>query len=177
MTQTAKMMAAIWSFLLRRFLPTKVNRRMKANAREVETLLKGIITNRERATKDGHADNDDLLGLMMESNIKETQEAGSSKPTMTTDDIVGELKLFYFAGMETTAVLLTWAMVVLSMHPAWQDRAREEVLRVFGKNQPDSEGINRLKVVSTAGAEHDRENNFSFNCSYSAYHHRLCCCR
>ncbi|KAM0841881.1 hypothetical protein ACQ4PT_058729 [Festuca glaucescens] len=130
------------------FLPTKLNRRMKANAREVETLLKGIITNRERAMRDDHADNDDLLGVMMESNIKETQEAGSSKPTMTTDDIVGELKLFYFAGMETTAVLLTWAMVALSMHPEWQDRAREEVLRVFRKSQPDSEGINRLKVVT-----------------------------
>ena len=128
---------------------------MKANAREVETLLKGVITKRERAMKDGHADNGDLLGLMMESNIKETQEAGSSKPTMTTDDIVGELKLFYFAGMETTAVLLTWAMVVLSMHPEWQDRAREEVLRVFGKNHPDPEGINRLKVVSAA--EQDTE--------------------
>jgi cytochrome P450 len=122
---------------------------MKANAREVEMLLKGIITKRERVMRDDHADNDDLLGVMMESNIKETQEAGSSKPTMTTDDIVGELKLFYFAGMETTAVLLTWAMVLLSMHPEWQDRAREEVLRVFGKNQPESEGINRLKVVST----------------------------
>jgi cytochrome P450 len=121
---------------------------MKANAREVETLLKGIITKRERAMRDGHADNDDLLGVMMESNIKETQESGSSKPTMTTHDIVGELKLFYFAGMETTAVLLTWAMVVLSVHPEWQDRAREEVLRAFGKSQPDSEGINRLKVVS-----------------------------
>ncbi|VAI93426.1 unnamed protein product [Triticum turgidum subsp. durum] len=131
-----------------RFLPTKLSRRMKANAREVEVLLKGVITKRERAMVDGHADNHDLLGVMMESNIEESQEAGSSKPTMTTDDIVGELKLFYFAGMETTAVLLTWAMVLLSMHPEWQDRAREEVLRVFGKNQPDSEGISRLKVVT-----------------------------
>ncbi|XP_048543667.1 cytochrome P450 CYP72A219-like [Triticum urartu] len=146
--QNAVKMANVMYIPGYRFLPTKLNRRMKANAREVEVLLKGIITKRERAMMDGHADNDDLLGVMMESNIKESQEAGSSKPTMTTDDIVGELKLFYFAGMETTAVLLTWAMVLLSMHPEWQDRAREEVLRVFGNNQPDFEGINRLKVVT-----------------------------
>ncbi|XP_051225069.1 cytochrome P450 CYP72A616 [Lolium perenne] len=146
--QNAVKMANVMYIPGYRFLPTKLNRRMKANAREVEMLLKGIITKRERVMRDDHADNDDLLGVMMESNIKETQEAGSSKPTMTTDDIVGELKLFYFAGMETTAVLLTWAMVLLSMHPEWQDRARQEVLRVFGKNQPDSEGINRLKVVT-----------------------------
>ncbi|TVU35807.1 hypothetical protein EJB05_17731, partial [Eragrostis curvula] len=33
------------------FLPTKLNRKIKANAREVETLLKGIITKREQAMK------------------------------------------------------------------------------------------------------------------------------
>ncbi|XP_062215899.1 cytochrome P450 CYP72A616-like [Phragmites australis] len=130
------------------FLPTKLNRRMKTNRHEVEALLKGIITKREKAMKEGLTNNDDLLGLLLESNIKESQESGSAKPTMTTEDIIGELKLFYFAGMETTAVLLTWTMVVLSMHPEWQDRAREEVLRVFGKNQPDSDGINQLKVVT-----------------------------
>jgi cytochrome P450 len=131
-----------------RFLPTKLNKRMKANAREVEELLKGIITKRERATKEG-LNNDDLLVLLLESNTKESQVSGSAGPMMTTEDIIGELKLFYFAGMETTAVLLTWTMVVLSIHPEWQDHAREEVLRVFGKNQPDSEGIYQLKTVST----------------------------
>jgi len=54
----------------------------------------------------------------MESNVVETKQAGNSKPIMTMEDIIGELKLFYFAGMDTTAVLLTWTMVVLSMHPA-----------------------------------------------------------
>ena len=132
------------------FLPTKLYRRMKTNAREAEALLKGIITKKERAMRDGHTDNDDLLGLLMQSNIKESQESGSSKPIMTMEDIIGELKLFYFAGMETTAVSLTWTMVVLSMHPEWQDRAREEVLRVFGKNQPDYNGINQLKIVSNS---------------------------
>nr|CAB3477691.1 unnamed protein product [Digitaria exilis] len=149
--QNASQMAQTMHIPAYRFLPTKLKQRMKANAREVEELLKGIITKRERAMEEG-ADNDDLLGLLLESNTKESQESGSAKPMMTTDDIIGELKLFYFAGMETTAVLLTWTMVILSMHPEWQDRAREEVLRIFGKNQPDYEGINQLKTTGGAGA-------------------------
>uniref|UniRef100_A0ACD5VLE0 Uncharacterized protein n=1 Tax=Avena sativa TaxID=4498 RepID=A0ACD5VLE0_AVESA len=131
-----------------RFLPMQLNRRVKANAIEVEALLKGIINKREKAMKEGNASNEDLLGVLMESNIAETKEAGTAKPIMTMDDIIGELKLFYFAGMDTTAVLLTWTMVCLSMHPEWQDRAREEVLQVFGNNQPDFDSINQLKVVA-----------------------------
>ncbi|PUZ55703.1 hypothetical protein GQ55_5G233400 [Panicum hallii var. hallii] len=131
-----------------RFLPTRLNRRIKANAREVEELLRGIVGKRERAMKEGRASNDDLLGLLMESNVAETKQAGNSRPIMTMGDIIGELKLFYFAGMDTTAVLLTWTMVVLSMHPEWQHRAREEVLRVFGNNQPDLDGIHQLKIVT-----------------------------
>jgi len=132
-----------------RFLPTQLNRRIKANARELQALLRGIVSKRERAMKEGRANNDDLLGLMMESNIAETKQAGNSKPIMTMDDIIGELKLFYFAGMDTTAVLLTWTMVLLSVHPEWQHRAREEVQSVLGDNQPDLDGIQQLKIVST----------------------------
>lgn len=136
-------------YFLFSYLPTKLNRKIKANAREVEALLKGIITKREIAMRNGHADDSDLLGMLMQSNIKESHGSGSSEPVMTMDDIIGELKLFYFAGMETTSVLLTWTLVLLSMHPEWQDRAREEVLRVFGKNEPDINGTNNLKVVSS----------------------------
>ncbi|KAF8696982.1 hypothetical protein HU200_036629 [Digitaria exilis] len=132
------------------YLPTTLNRRVKANSREVEELLKGIITKKERAMKNGHADDDDtdMLGLLMMSNMKESQESGSSKPMMTIDDIVGELKIFYFAGMDTTSVTLTWTMIMLSMHPEWQERARDEVLQVFGNKQPDHNGVNQLKVVT-----------------------------
>jgi cytochrome P450 family 3 subfamily A len=126
----------------------QLNRKVKANAIEVEALLRGIIGKREKAMKEGNASNEDLLGVLMESNIAETKEAGTARPIMTMDDIIGELKLFYFAGMDTTAVLLTWTMVSLSMHPEWQDRAREEVMHVFGNNQPDFDGINQLKVMS-----------------------------
>ena len=109
-----------------------------------------MIRKREKEMELGNVSNNDLLGLLMESSFKDSQEQGNSNATaMTTEEVIDECKLFYFAGQETTSVLLTWTMVVLSMHPSWQLQAREEVLRVFGKNKPDFDGLNLLKIVST----------------------------
>ncbi|EAY75046.1 hypothetical protein OsI_02942 [Oryza sativa Indica Group] len=131
-------------------LPTKSNRRMKQIAAEIEGMLKRIIAKRESALKAGEASSDDdLLGLLLESNLDHSKgNGGAASSGISIDDVIGECKLFYFAGMETTSVLLTWTMVVLSMHPEWQDRAREEVLHVFGSRAPDYDGLSRLRIVT-----------------------------
>lgn len=135
--------------IVSRFLPTKANRRMKTIAAEIERILKGIIAKRENALRAGQATSDDLLGLLLESNMAHIRGDGNSKAGITTDDVIGECKLFYFAGMETTSVLLTWTMIVLCMHPDWQHRAREEVLHVFPDGTtPDYDGLSRLRIVS-----------------------------
>jgi cytochrome P450 len=67
---------------------------------------------------------------------------------MSTEEIVQECKLFYFAGMETTSVLLTWILILLSMHPERQENASDEVLRHLGRTTPDFEHLSRLKIVS-----------------------------
>jgi len=116
---------------------------MKTAAREIQDILRGIINKRERARESGEAPSEDLLGILLESNLGQTEGNG-----MSTEDMMEECKLFYLAGQETTSVLLVWTMVLLSQHQDWQARAREEVKQVFGDKQPDTEGLNQLKVVS-----------------------------
>ncbi|KAF3507944.1 hypothetical protein Bca4012_004191 [Brassica carinata] len=125
------------------YLPTKDNRRIKAACREIHVILKGIMNKRLRAREAGEAPSDDLLGILLESNSGQTK--GNE---MSTEDVMEECKLFYFAGQETTSVLLVWTMVMLSQHQDWQARAREEVKQVFGDKEPDTEGLNQLKVMT-----------------------------
>lgn len=133
-----------------KYLPTKTNKRMKEMNAEIQRLLKGIIDKRRKAMEAGEPAKDDLLGILMESNFKETQSHDINKQRygMSFQDMIDECKLFYFAGQETTSVLLVWTMILLSKYQHWQTRAREEVLAKFGKDQPDFDGLNNLKTVT-----------------------------
>ncbi|KAI4994009.1 hypothetical protein ZWY2020_008322 [Hordeum vulgare] len=129
-------------------LPTPNNRRMYQVNNEIESIIRSLIVKRTKAIKEGERTKDDLLSLLLKSNMMHIDNNGQSDMGMTIEDVIEECKTFFLAGMETTSVLLTWTMIVLSMHPEWQNRAREEVLDLFGKSKPGYEGLNRLKTVT-----------------------------
>ncbi|XP_047324566.1 cytochrome P450 CYP72A219-like [Impatiens glandulifera] len=129
-----------------RFLPNKTNKRMKEIYNEIDSLVLGIIENKMKAMNVVEEEGDgDLLAMLLRANLEEIEEHDAG---MSIKEVIEECKLFYFAGQETTANLLTWAVVLLSQHPNWQERAREEVQKVLGERKPDYEGLNRLKVVT-----------------------------
>ncbi|CAN6453020.1 unnamed protein product [Victoria cruziana] len=128
-----------------RFLPTKQNRRQRELNTKIISLLNVIIEKREKEMQLGISKPDDLLGILLESN---ENQRGHDKEGMTREEVIEECNLFYIAGQETTSVLLTWTMVLLSMYPSWQMRAREEVLQVCGKKIPSFDSLSHLKTVT-----------------------------
>lgn len=71
----------------------------------------------------------------------------SDNMRISVEDIIDECKTFYIAGQETTTTVLSWTILLLATQTDWQEKARNEVLELFGHKKPNSEGIARLKNV------------------------------
>ncbi|CAM9001406.1 unnamed protein product [Rhodiola kirilowii] len=70
------------------------------------------------------------------------------------EEVIDECKTFYFAGKDTTANFLSWALLMLAMHQEWQYKAREEVVRVCkGSKAPTADNLNDLKIMTLIMSE------------------------
>ncbi|XP_062215511.1 cytochrome P450 709B2-like [Phragmites australis] len=143
------------------YLPTRRNLHVRRLNKLLRSKIMAIMQARLAAKGDkcgGGGYGDDLLGLLLEAWTPERQGSGE---TLTTHEVVDECKTFFAAGQETTATLLIWAMFLLAVHPQWQDKVREEVLREFccggddGK-VPNAEILAKLKLLHMVVLETSR---------------------
>ncbi|KAL6628953.1 hypothetical protein ACP70R_028718 [Stipagrostis hirtigluma subsp. patula] len=133
-----------------RFLPTRKNWLSWKLDREIRRSLTRLIARRSdeaEEDKDGDAGGfRDLLGAMINAGDRKTREP--SPRAIPVEEMLEECKTFFFAGKQTTTNLLTWATVLLAMHPEWQERARREVLDVCGADElPTKEHLPKLKTL------------------------------
>ncbi|KAL1197964.1 Cytochrome [Cardamine amara subsp. amara] len=124
-----------------RFFPTRGNLKSWKLDKEIRKSLLRLIERRRKSACDDEDGKEpaakDLLGLMIQA------------ANVTVQDIVEECKSFFFAGKQTTSNLLTWTTILLSMHPEWQAKARDEVLRVCGsRDVPTKDHVVKLKTLS-----------------------------
>ncbi|XP_021824405.1 cytochrome P450 CYP749A22-like [Prunus avium] len=119
---------------------------------ESEKLEKGmrdsiieIVEKREKKAMDGEEDSfgSDFLGLL----LKAHHDTNDSQ-RISVDDLVDECKTFYFAGQETTNSMLAWTVFLLALNTDWQEEARKEVLQLFGRQNPNPDGLSKLKTMS-----------------------------
>ncbi|XP_017617694.2 cytochrome P450 CYP749A22-like [Gossypium arboreum] len=104
-----------------------------------------IVKQREEKVMTGEVDSfgHDFLGLLVNAYHDPIE-----KNRLSIQDVVGECKTFYFAGQETTNSLLAWTTLLLAIYTDWQDKARAEVIEIFGNQNPNSEGIAKLKTMT-----------------------------
>ncbi|XP_040944008.1 cytochrome P450 CYP749A22 isoform X1 [Gossypium hirsutum] len=114
-------------------------------AKEIQDRLMKIVKKREDKAVNGevHSFGNDFLGLLL--NVYHDSD---EKNRISLEDLVAECKTFYFAGQETVNSLLAWIVLHLAIHGDWQEKARREVVDIFGNQNPHLEGIAKLKIMT-----------------------------
>lgn len=110
-----------------------------------------IIQSRKDCVEIGRSSSygNDLLGMLLnEMQKKKKKNNNNIGFSLNLQLIMDECKTFFFAGHETTALLLTWTIMLLASNPTWQDKVREEVKLVCNGGAPSVDHLSKLTVVS-----------------------------
>ncbi|GLT31180.1 hypothetical protein SLA2020_059340 [Shorea laevis] len=126
-----------------KFISPKQTLKAKKLGEEIDELLLSIISARKESVLSGSPPQRDLLGLLLEGSLLD----GRKGKSLTTKELVDECKTFFFGGHETTALALTWTLLLLALHPDWQEQLREEIQEVVGDKTLDFPLLSALRKM------------------------------
>lgn len=112
--------------------------RMKRSATELRAIVRRLVAQRRKETLSGN----DLVARMLAARDPDTGTP------MSDEMIADNLATFLFAGHETTAKALTWALYILARAPEWQDRLRQEISTIAGAGPITADTVNKLPTLS-----------------------------
>jgi cytochrome P450 len=115
-------------------VPTPRNRRMQARLHALNAIVQRLIEERRQS----RAREYDLLSLLIEAQDEESGQGLSDR------QLRDEIFTLLFAGHETTANTLTWALYLLAQHPEEQQRVKAEVDSVLAGQVPT---VNQLRSL------------------------------
>ena len=122
-------------FLVPTWLPTPGNLRLRRAIRRLDRIVLDII--RERDPSD---DRGDLLSLL----LRATDEQGEH---LSRHQVRDEVMTLLLAGHETTALAVTWALVLLARNPAARERIEAELDAILEARLPTPADIPALRYT------------------------------
>ncbi|KAL3715320.1 hypothetical protein ACJRO7_007104 [Eucalyptus globulus] len=133
----------------RGFLPSKANRDLWRIREEVDSLILKMVRARQEENRKALKPEKDLLQMILES----VDVDGAMNEKARDSFVVDSCKNIYFAGHETIATTISWSLMLLAVHPEWQDRIRAEILEFYGDRlyhhgSLDFETLRKLKVLT-----------------------------
>ena len=118
--------------------PTPANRRATRETQFLDSLIYGIIKERQAEGNTNH--HHDLLAMLMSA----MDEDGTQ---MTPRQLRDESMTLFLAGHETTALTLSWAWYMLSENPAAEARLHEELHGILAGRAPELADFERLAYL------------------------------
>ena len=111
---------------------------------EIDALLLDIIDAR-RSHGTGEKRKDPLSLLLA------VGDEGGKRRLMLSRELVDECKTFFFRGHKTRSLVVSWTLLMLVAHPAWQRALREELHKVTGDGSfeahQDQDGVGPHRVA------------------------------
>ncbi|KAL3682184.1 hypothetical protein R1sor_000206 [Riccia sorocarpa] len=130
------------------WVPTPDNVLYLSSVETLDRIVYDIIAQRRKALSSGLQQNTsakDLLTRLLESvDLQATDEDGSSMDDRSLRD---ELMTFLVAGQETSAIQLTWSLVMLALNPRVQSAIFTECTHVLGSKLPTYDDVPKLRYL------------------------------
>ncbi|VDI83243.1 Hypothetical predicted protein [Mytilus galloprovincialis] len=139
----------------RRLLPyLKISTMSKDMANFFNSAVNTVIEER----RSDNTKRQDLLGLMLNAHTdkeksEENIELSSStlkdfkKRPLTNNEILANSLIFFLAGYETTANVLSFVLYCLALYPDYADKVRHEVADNIGKEKPTYDNVSKLQYL------------------------------
>ena len=118
-------------------IPTPHNLRFRRAIGVLDHAVATIVGERRR---NGPVGDGDLLDMLMET-LDEKGEA------MTDTQLRDEVLTILLAGHETTAMALSWTLMLLAQNPAIESQVHDEIIRVCGDRTPSLADLPALSLL------------------------------
>jgi cytochrome P450 len=139
-----------------RLLPFKVFKEARQGVDEFDAYMKELY----HKAKDEESHENNLLNALVKS-------AKTDENPLTMRELLGNMFIFLFAGHETTANTLTFALASLALNPKVQERLYQEVQTVIGNGEFTYAKLNQMPYTLVRSPKigcHVRSSKIVFSC-------------